>query len=291
MNHNKDFPINILMVLAMLTWGLSWTNAKIVGQYAEPQLIMIWRFFFASISLLPIMISYRISFKINKDTISLILLNSIFMVSYNFFYFKGTQVGFAGMGGVLVTTLNPILTTLFASIFLNKTLSKKDFIGLFIGTVGGSIILRFWDLEISSLIDSGSLFFLLASLSWVFVTINTSKLKNKKSYINYSFWSFIFSFLLCLIKSDKENIFIVFHFDWVFWINLILLATFAMSFGTSIFFLASVRLGPTKASTFIFLVPIAAMGFAIYFLSEPLYVSTVIGGILGMIAVYIINHN
>ena len=30
------------MIFAMLFWGLSWSNAKIAGQYADPQLLMFW---------------------------------------------------------------------------------------------------------------------------------------------------------------------------------------------------------------------------------------------------------
>ncbi|SVE38041.1 uncharacterized protein METZ01_LOCUS490895, partial [marine metagenome] len=74
-----------------------------------------------------------------------------------------------------------------------------------------------------------------------------------------------------------------------FWLNLILLAVVAMSFGTSIYFQASVKLGPKRASAYIFMVPLTAMGFAMYFLNEPLQLSTLLGGTLGISAVYMIN--
>ena len=116
MHHRKDITLNILMVLAMLTWGLSWTNAKILGQYADAPLIMVWRFFFASLSFAPLLKISGESLKLSKENIYFIIGNSLCMVSYNYFYFKGTQIGLAGAGGVLVTTLNPILTTLFLSL-------------------------------------------------------------------------------------------------------------------------------------------------------------------------------
>ena len=70
---------------------------------------------------------------------------------------------------------------------------------------------------------------------------------------------------------------------------MILLAVGAMAFGTSIYFQASTELGPKKASSFIFTVPISAMLFAIIILNEPLFITTLIGGSLGIIAVYLIN--
>ncbi len=277
------------MVIAMLTWGLSWTNAKILGQYADAPLIMVWRFFFASLSFAPLLKLSDDSLRLTKDNIYFILGNALCMVSYNYFYFKGTQIGLAGAGGVLVTTLNPILTTLFVGLLFGGIIKQKDWFGLVLGLVGGAFIIRLWEMDGSSLVQSGNLFFILASLSWVCVTILTSKSKNTISFMAYSFWSFTFACLISIPISINEDLFIIFDFDRVFWLNLIMLSVLAMSFGTSIYFLASLKLGPKRASSFIFLVPLTAMGFAMYFLSETLHSSTLLGGVLGIIAVYLIN--
>ena len=82
---------------------------------------------------------------------------------------------------------------------------------------------------------------------------------------------------------------VIFTFDGIFWLNMMLLSIGAMAYGTSIYFLASVRLGAHSASAFIFTVPITAMCFAMIFLDEMITLSTIIGGILTMSAVYLIN--
>ena len=71
------------------------------------------------------------------------------------------------------------------------------------------------------------------------------------------------------------NLLLVFKFDLTFWVNLILLSVFAMALGTSIYFYASTELGPGKASSFIFLVPLTAILFSMYFLREPIQISTI----------------
>ena len=68
----------------------------------------------------------RGSLKILRNVIPIIIVNSIFMVLYNFFYFRSTQIGLAGTGGVLVTTLNPIFTAIFPRLFQYDTLPIKD---------------------------------------------------------------------------------------------------------------------------------------------------------------------
>ncbi|MEL1224033.1 MAG: DMT family transporter, partial [Candidatus Neomarinimicrobiota bacterium] len=231
----------------------------------------------------------KISFFIKKRDILLIFSNSLFMVSYNYFYFKGTQVGLAGAGGVLVTTLNPVLTLLVSSIIYHTNISTKDIFGLTCGMIGGGLIIRIWQQDMNSLFQSGNLFFIFASISWVSVTIITSYSRERLSFMSYSFWSFSFAFLLSIPLALEQNLMSVFEFDWIFWINLLFLSCIAMSFGTSIYFLASSKLGPKKASAYIFLVPLSAMGFAMIILSEPLQTSTLFGGILGIYAVYLIN--
>lgn len=285
----KDLTLNILIILAMLSWGFSWTNAKLVGQYSDAPLIMVWRFLLATISIAPILIIAKISFFFEKNNFLLIFLNSLFMVSYNYFYFRGTQVGLAGAGGVLVTTLNPVLTLIISAAIYNIKTSKKDILGLVFGLISGALIIRFWELDMTSLLKSGNLFFILASISWVCVTIITSYSKERLSFMSYSFWSFLFAFILCIPLAYEQNLLSVFEFDWIFWINLLFLSCIAMSFGTSIYFLASSELGPKKASAYIFLVPITAMGFAMIFLLEDLQASTLIGGLFGIYAVYLIN--
>ncbi len=287
MNQEKQWKLSTMMILAMITWGLSWTNAKILGIYTDPPLIMFWRFVIASIWFFFVVI-VREPLRIPAKVIPIIIINSIFMFLYNFFYFKGTQIGLAGTGGVLVTTLNPIFTAIFSSLFKYDTLPRKDLIGLFFGLIAGCIILRIWDISFFNFYNSGNLFFIMASLSWVAVTITTSKSKEKISFSSYSFWTFLFSALISLAFVPNNSLFSIVKFDLIFWINLIALSVFAMAFGTSIFFYASTKLGPKKASSYIFLVPFTAILFSMYFLDEPFQLSTILGGGLGGFSVYLI---
>ena len=289
MNQEKQWKLSTMMILSMITWGLSWTNAKILGIYADPPLIMFWRFVIATVCFFFIVI-VREALRIPAKVIPIIIINSIFMVLYNFFYFKGTQIGLAGTGGVLVTTLNPILTAIFSSLFKYDTLPRKDWIGLCFGLIAGGIILRIWDMTFFNFYNSGNLFFIMASLSWVAVTITTSKSKEKISFSSYSFWTFLFSALISLAFVPNNSLFSIIKFDLIFWINLIVLSVFAMAFGTSIYFYASTKLGPKKASSYIFLVPFTAILFSMYFLDEPFQLSTILGGRLGIIPVYLINN-
>ncbi len=276
-------------MIAMVTWGLSWTNAKIVGMYGDAPLMTFWRFVFATLSFAPIVYFTKSSFSINGKSLRFIALNALFMTSYNYFYFRGTQVGLAGAGGVLVTTLNPINTAILAAILFNIPLYRKDIAGMIIGFIGGGMIMNIWNMDMDLFLQSGNTHFLLASLSWAAVTLITSRSKDVMPFITYSFWSFGIASLLSFLLAFDQPLLSIFQFDWVFWLNMMLLAVGAMAFGTTIYFLASRQLGPQKASSFIFTVPVTAMLFAMLFLNEELTITIATGSILAMFAVYLIN--
>ena len=278
------------MVFAMITWGYSWVGAKILGPYGHVSTKIFLRFFFASIALIPILLKYRIPFRIDKKGFIFILWNSISLCSYNYFYFKSTHMGLAGVGGVLVTTLNPILTSLFVFSFLDRSSAKlKEFVGLIMGLTGGGIIMRLWEMDIALMISSGNIFYILASCSWVSVTITSQKSKNHIHFLTYSFWSFLSSSLLSLYFCEIESISQTINYDWIYWLNIFLLSIVVMSFANTMYFFASSKIGAVKASSFIFVVPLTAIIFSKIILNEQVLYTTVLGGILSVVAVYLIN--
>ena len=80
------------------------------------------------------------------------------------------------------------------------------------------------------------------------------------------------------------------YFDSIFWWNLFYLASISTSFGTTIYFIASSRLGSAKASSFIFLVPASAMLSSWGILGEKPEWTTISGGLLAISAVYLLNR-
>ena len=278
------------MVFAMITWGYSWVGAKILGPYGHVSTKIFLRFFFASIALIPILLKYHIPFKIDKKGFMFILWNSISLCSYNYFYFKSTHMGLAGVGGVLVTTLNPILTSLFVFSFLDRSSAKlKEFVGLIMGLTGGGIIMRLWEMDIALMISSGNIFYILASCSWVSVTIASQKSKTHIHFLTYSFWSFLSASLFSLSFCEIESISQTINYDWIYWLNIFLLSIVVMSFANTMYFFASSKIGAVKASSFIFVVPLTAIIFSKIILNEQVLYTTVLGGVLSVVAVYLIN--
>ena len=79
------------------------------------------------------------------------------------------------------------------------------------------------------------------------------------------------------------------HGDLTFWGNLFFSATITTSLATTFYFVATSKIGASKASSFIFMVPFSAALGSWIFLGEVIEVHTIVGGILGIAAVYILN--
>ncbi len=273
----------------MATWGLSWTNGKILSQYCSSSILAFWRFFLSSIFMIPVLIFTKNNFTVPSDGIKYIIIGSILIFSYNIFFFMGSNLGFANVGGVFVPTLNPIITFILSIIIFREIIYKKDIIGLIFGICGGIIVLEAWTLSYSQMTANGNLYFLLASISWGIMSIVSGKSHKALATLTFSFWVYFISSIFCFIMNINNDVLIVFDFDLIFWLNLILLSIGAQVFGTTVYFIATTKLGPSKASSFIFIVPITAPMFSMIFIGEKLEISTIIGGIMTMTAVYLIN--
>jgi len=270
-----------LMIMAMIAWGETWVSAKILNSYLPSSELVFWRFLFTAIGLLPLVFYFK-----DKVDLKLAFISGILLFFYNLFFFLGTKYGLASIGGVLVTTLNPIVTFILIALLYRKKLKKIEIFGLILGFLGSFLILGFWKFG-SEIFNKGNIFYILASFTWPILTIVSSK--NRSNAITFSFFMFVFTSLISLIFLGFK-VHNIFKLDFKFWLNMFLLSFYATSFATTIYFLGVKRLGSKIASAFFFLVPVSAIVFSTVFLKEKITLNLVIGGILSIMAVYLINR-
>ena len=279
----------ILMFFAMIGWGASWVNVKILSFYINEFEMVFFRFFITAVTMIPIIIYLKKSFKIDIKTFALVLLTSIAFIAYMKYFFLGTKFGTASLGGAFVTTLIPINTFLILVFLRAKKLVKKDIFALLIGAIGVLTMINIWQFDTQQIFVKQNLYFVLASILWPIVTILSSK-STKISPIVFTFYLYIVTVILDTI------FFIDFHnmnytsFDSKFWINIFSIAILASTFANTIYFLGVEKLGSSEVSSFIFLVPFAAIVLSVIFLKEEISLSIIIGTILTLIAVKILNN-
>ncbi len=250
---------------------------------------MFFRFLITAITMIPIIIILKKSFKINFKNFIVIFFTSIAMIAYMKYFYLGTKFGTASLGGAFVTSLIPINTFLIMAIMGSKKITKKDSFALTLGAIGVMTMLNVWSFKTDEIFVVHNLYFILASLLWPAVTILSSK-ATKISPIVFTLYLYIVTCILNLIFFVDITTIQWEKLDSLFWINMLFLAIAASTFANTIYFLGIEKLGASEVSTFIFLVPFAAITLSAIFLKEDITFSIVIGTILTIIAVKILNN-
>lgn len=275
----------------MVSWGISWPIGKMIAGTAPISVLVFWRFFATFLSVIPLLLVMRLPFKLKtgKDYWN-VLIGGIIYTFYNQFFFMGLKNGLPGAGGVLVTTLNPIVTFFIVVLVQKKRISKRQVIGLFFGFIGGLVILQVWKISIDYLLLSGNLFFLLCSFVWATLSLNSQSTGKSMSPITYSFYVYavgsVIEFLFCF---NDPSFWKVWSMGFDFWASIFYLTVISTTFGTTVYFYAATRLGSEIASSFIFIVPLSAYLSSYLILDEVVQIPVIIGGSLAILAVYLIN--
>lgn len=284
----------LLMILAMGFWGANWACSKILLDYAPALIIAFWRIFFVFVASALGILCFRLSFKVDKALFGWLFLASLFNCGFALLFFMGLNFGMAGKGGVLVTTLTPILTYLLIggfAFYRAKRLktsfqgfSKSEILGLVLGFLSGLFILN---LSVDEIFSQFNLFFVLAALDWALMSLVTSKIK-----LNALVLSFYFNLLSSLLFTPillLDGAFVIFQADGIFWLNMFVVAILSTLVGTSIYYYGVHVLGSARANSFFLLVPVFALIFSYFILGEVPSVLMILGTILAIFAIYLIN--
>ncbi len=212
------------------------------------------------------------------------------MTAYNHFFFGGVRDGLAGTGGVLVSSLNPVFTFIAMRAIERRRPSAAEMAGVALGIAGGAILLQVWRFDGRELAAGGSLFFLLAAASWSALTLLSQRVQQYVGFLAYSFYVNAFSAVMNLPWAIRDGLVVRVEHPGAFWLNLAYLAFVGTSFATTVFFRASRRLGPQKASSFVFLVPVLAPLLSWLVIGETPERATLLGGPLAVLAVFLINR-
>jgi drug/metabolite transporter (DMT)-like permease len=226
----------------------------------------------------------------SKKIFKYLALSVIVLIVYNVLFFLGLEVGYAGFGGMLVTGSNPIFTFLIIAMIEKVDIPREKKIPLGIGLLGTVIMLDLFNNSVDDLMLGGNLLFLLASIVWSLLTILNANSKKYVGTLVFTFYLYITSsFISFMFFVPSENVLKIFEFDYIFWINLIFTTVVTTGIATTFYFKASTIIGANQASSFIFLVPLVAMGSSNIIYSEVPSISTLIGGVLMIYTVWKLN--
>ena len=139
---------NIIPIIFVILWSSAFITSKIIVDNASPFLSLSIRFGIVAFLFFLFFIFFSknkyISFKALKNaSISGLLFHGLYLGGVFFALSKGISATLIA----LIVSLQPVLTSILAKIYLSETLTKFQWIGIFLGLTGTSIIL------VSDLVD------------------------------------------------------------------------------------------------------------------------------------------
>lgn len=285
----KSNNLLIAMLISMVIWGISWPSNHVLTQFGTPIDLGVMRYFLVIFSLFIVLIVIKTPFSIARKGIPTLVISGVLMAVYNFTFLQGLSEGTAGAGGILVTTLNPIVAYGIGILLSLKKPSKNETIGLVLGVIAGLIMLKIWS-NGSVFTEGGNTYFLLSAFIWAIMSKFTSRAKNYGNPFAFTWWMYVVT-IGCLIPFMNVQAIttLIGTTESRFWGNLLFGSIISTTFATTMYFYATSKLGAEKASSFIFIVPFTAAISAFFIQGEALQIHTIIGGIFGIGAVWMLN--
>lgn len=287
------YNIYIKLFFSVLFWGSSAVVGKLLLDVLLPSQVIFLRFSIASIILgFSIFIIKKQSTKISFiEHIKLISLGSIGVSLCYYFYIKGLFYSSALNAGLIEATI-PLVTLLIAVLIREEKFNLLDTLGFIVAYIGVVIIVTKLDLNLikNSTYNIGDIYLLISTLCFGIYNILVKKLTfSKITQSQKLFYIFLYGSILLLpwlyIDSLSQKL------NWNLSI-LNLVYVLILSLGASVlayvFFNEGIeKIGASKASNFINLVPIITILFAVIFLKEIPDESQIIGMLTILTGIYI----
>jgi drug/metabolite transporter (DMT)-like permease len=263
---------HIIVILAMIFWGMSFIWSKIVFETYDQITTIFFRLIISVVALFLFMTIAGIRIRIDKKDLKYFVVSSFFNP---FLYFIGENYGLkevsAFFTSVIISTI-PVITPFFVFLFYKERITRLNIFGLMISFIGVLIIIFSDGITTGSGNLFGFLMLGLAVISAIFYTIYVKKLSFKYNPVTIIAWQNligIFLFLpLFLAFSAKEALSITPDKKAIF--SLIMLGIFASSAAFIFYTYGIKKLGIIKTNFYTNLIPAFSFLFAYLFLGEPL---------------------
>ena len=247
------------IVFPLLT-SLLFSGSFIAGKYTtfdlQPLTASLLRYLIALLFLTGFAGYYgRTSLKIKREDIaSLFVLGLFGIAAYHYFFFlslRYTEVA----NTAIINALTPVVTGVAAAIFIGERLSRTNYFGILIASIGVIILLTKGGISnLSGLqFNRGDLLMLLSVFSWVIYTLIVKKLVTKYSGFTVTFYATLFgTILLFLFALTEDPVNQIRHISVVSIFSVIYMGIFASGIGYLFYNYSIVEIGPTKTAGFIY---------------------------------------
>lgn len=264
--------------------GSSITVVKVGLVYASPLLLASFRFLFAGLLVMLLVIFLRKPHPTQlKDWCKICLIGLFQSTGVSVGIFVSLRTISASETSIL-TYMSPLFVVLLGTLFFQKRYRVQQWLGVFIGLLGIAIAL-----QASIQLEVGVWFGFLAAVCWAVATLLVNKWSKQYNTWVLNAYQMLFGGLLLFLSSCLfEDPF--FQVNPVSVFVVVWLVVIASIIQFAIWFYLIENEDPGRTSSFMFLAPLFGILCGWLFLQEPLQGSFLIGGVLVLWAIYLVNR-
>lgn len=284
---NKTVFLNLLALISVLIWGITFISSKILLSTFTPLEVMFYRFVIAYFVLLIIHPRFHKIKSLKEE--ALFLLAGVTGGSL-YFLTENTAVKISQVSNVgLIVSTAPIITALFAHFFTKGERLNKNIILGFIIAIGGVSLVMFNGNLVLKLNPVGDLLALCSALSWAVYSIATKKIGAKYNSLYLTRKIFLYAILTMspFLFTSEFNFSIHKMLNFSVLANLLFLGVIASSACYVMWNFTVSKLGVVKTNNYIYLIPAVTLLFSVLLLNEKITILSTIGAIFIFLGVYV----
>lgn len=271
-------------VAVAVIWGLTFLSTKVAVVELKPMTLALMRFVIATLLLPPILWLSRTSLAIQWKDVPLIAASGFMGITlYFFFENNGIMRLSASESSIIIGTI-PVLTLLVDMAVYRRKIRSSVMAGILLSFVG--VVLIVVRSEAAKASPGGYLFMIGAAISWVIYTFITKPLGGKYSLLSITFWQIFFGMIGCIPFALFEGQSIARLSSQVIF-NVLFLGILASAVGYWLYVLVLDKLGASRSSVFINLVPVVSVIASFIVLGERLAPLQLAGGAAAVFGVYL----
>jgi drug/metabolite transporter (DMT)-like permease len=272
----------------MAFWAANFIVVKAANQQIPPVTFALLRFGLAALTLLVLLRwrEGRIGLP-RRDVVPILGLGALGFGVYQIFWATALQEIPAGDSALLVAT-TPVITALLAVVSGADVLTRTKLLGSLVSFAGVAVIVSAGHgITLGSAIVGDALT-LAAAVCWSVYTAFGAPILRRHSPLRTTAWAMVGGSLVLLLPGASQSI----GLEWSgittdAWGGLLFSAFIPAGIANVVVFNAIRLLGPTRITAYQFLVPFMAVLMGAAFLSEPIRVDQLLGGLVIILGVAI----
>jgi len=285
MQQRSSNAIYFILLLTPLLWGGAFGATKHVVTELPPMTASAVRFLLAALILIPwaVLRGEWSWSSLRRHWLALTLFGGSGVFLYNYFFATGLKYTSA-ITGALIVVVNPVITALIATMFLGEVWNRRLGFGVLLSLCGVLVVISQGDFSqfARQSLGKGELLMLGGMFSWsAYTLIGKLVLRSCRPLFATTASTLIGALLLFAASLAEGSWHLVPHISLQSKLELVYLAVFATVLAFILYNIGISRIGASRASAYINLMPVCAV-----FIAWALYGETVTAmhG-LGMLAV------